>query len=73
MSDTGTKPWWQSRTVWASLVQILVAILVGAGKLTPDGAELLHGGGADVIVGVITAVLAAVALHGRVQATHRVG
>lgn len=69
--DVGTKCWWQSRTVWASLLQVIVAALLGTGSLSPSGAELLHGEGADVIVALVTALLGAISLYGRVVATHR--
>lgn len=67
------KPWYTSRTVWASMLQILVAALVAAGKLTHEGGQLMEGAGPDVITGLVTAALAAVALWGRVAATHRIG
>ncbi len=36
-SEPETKPWWQSRTVWANVLSILFAVLSLAGVKLPEG------------------------------------
>ena len=65
-----TKPWYLSRTVWASLVTILLAALsyagVAADGLQPD---LLT----EAALNLATTVSGLIALFGRLQATSRIG
>lgn len=66
------KRWYQSRTVWASLLVVLVSALKGAGLIDAAGAELITREGADVAVNLITAVLGLFAMYGRVKASHKI-
>ena len=65
----GTEKWWQSRSVWGSVVAF-VALVVSFFGLTvaPEDQEMLVGG----IVAVVGAVGAAIGVWGRVRATKRI-
>lgn len=58
----------KSKTVWASLLQVVVAILVGTGVVNQAQGELLQDVGPETITSMVTAVLAVIALYGRVTA-----
>lgn len=64
----GLKPWYLSRTVWASLVTIGTAIAAMAGlpMAGVDNAALT-----DTILQAVTAISGVIALLGRVAATTR--
>lgn len=66
----GSKPWYLSRTVWASLVTIILAI-ANYGGLAAAGIEpdMLT----DAALNLATTVSGMVALLGRLQATSRIG
>lgn len=65
-----TKPWYLSRTVWASLVTILLAIAnyagLAAAGLQPDVLT-------DAALNLATTISGVMALLGRLQATSRIG
>ncbi len=64
------KPWYQSRTIWAS------AVAIGASLLKLGGHELpteLQGQAVDLILTVVTAIGGAIALYGRVKANTTIG
>ena len=64
------KPWYASRTIWASIVAVLASVagLVGA-EVEPDDAALLT----DSIMNVVAAAGAIIAVIGRVVARSRIG
>ena len=64
------KPWYLSRTVWASLVGMATAVggLVGIPLGGLDNAALT-----DSVLQAITAISALVAIFGRLSATTRIG
>lgn len=66
---TTTKPWYLSRTIWASAVTIAVSIggLFGLPLGDIDGGALT-----DSLLQVLTAVCGLIALFGRVAATSRI-
>ncbi|MCO5063109.1 MAG: hypothetical protein M9924_01705 [Rhizobiaceae bacterium] len=65
-----TKPWYLSRTVWASLVTIALAVAnysgMAAGGLQQDALV-------DAALELATTVSGLIALFGRLQATTRIG
>jgi len=64
------KPWYLSRTIWASLVTIVsaAAALLGVPVAGLDDAAL-----ADAILQAIAAVSGLIAIFGRLGATSRIG
>ena len=64
------KPWYLSRTIWASLVTVAVAGggLAGVALESGDEAALT-----ETIIQLVTAVSGAVALFGRIVAKSRIG
>ena len=64
------KPWYLSRTIWASVVTVLAggAQIVGI----PTGA-IDNGALADALLQAITAVSGVIAILGRVSAKDRIG
>jgi hypothetical protein len=61
----GTKVWWQSKTVWGSIVALLAGVATLAGvKLDATLQDQL----AELIVGIANIVGGAVAWYGRVKA-----
>jgi hypothetical protein len=67
---TDTKPWYLSRTIWASLVAIglSVAGALGASTETIDGAGLT-----EALVQAATGLAGLVALFGRLSASKKIG
>lgn len=67
---TDVKPWYLSRTVWASVVTLLVGIAGVAGVPVAgiDNAALT-----DTLLQAITAISGLVALMGRLSARERIG
>ncbi len=65
-----SKPWYLSRTIWASLVTVLAgaAQLVGIPTDAVDGGQL-----ADALLQTVTAVSGLVAILGRLRAKDRIG
>jgi hypothetical protein len=65
-----SKPWYLSRTIWASLVTVGLAVagMAGLPVAEVDGGEL-----AEAVVQALTAVLGVVAIVGRLNATRRIG
>ncbi len=63
-----SKPWYLSRTIWASLVTVALSLAGMAGLPIGevDGGEL-----AEAVVQALTAVLGVVAIVGRLNATRR--
>lgn len=61
-----TKPWYLSKTVWASLVTIGLSI---AGMLGLPTGSIDQGSLADTLLQLVTAVSGAVAIFGRLAAT----
>mgnify|MGYP001193142116 CR=1 FL=1 len=64
------KPWYTSRTIWASLVTVLLAGGNIAG-LRLDGVD--EGALTDTLLQVVTAVSGTVAIAGRFAARSRIG
>jgi len=67
---TTAKPWYLSRTIWASIITILTAggSLIGV----PTGA-IDSGALADTLLQAITAISGLVAIFGRMAAKDRIG
>ena len=65
-----TKPWYLSRTIWASLVTILTAAagLVGVPVAGIDNQALT-----DTILQAVSAISGLVAIFGRLSATDKIG
>ncbi len=68
MSDI--KPWYLSRTIWASAVTVLMAV---AGYFNLPAGQLDQGMLTDVLVQLVTAVAGLTAISGRLLARDRIG
>jgi hypothetical protein len=68
LSITGLKPWWQSKTVLALLVMIILRALARLGIAGPEVSAAVEGGVGDVLTVIVPAVLA---IYGRFAVTHR--
>ncbi len=66
---TTTKPWYLSKTIWASLVTVMIS--VGSLLGLPEG-MVDKEGLADAIMQVITAVTGLVAIFGRLTAAEKI-
>ena len=67
---TDSKPWYLSRTIWASLITIVTAAagIVGVPVAGIDNAALT-----DTLLQAITAVSGLVAIFGRLGANSKIG
>lgn len=65
-----TKPWYLSRTIWASLITIATSVLAMTG-VPIDGID--NGQLADNLLQGITAIAGVVAVLGRLGAVTRIG
>jgi len=68
-----TKPWWQSQTIWASITQVAVGLLVSTGLINDVAGQVVLSEGPGIVIGVITSVLGAWGFYGRIRATKAVG
>lgn len=63
------KPWWQSTTIWASVLQVVVSIGVALGLFDQaTGAEIVSQF-PELLVGAVGAILGVIAFWGRYTAT----
>lgn len=67
---TDIKPWYLSRTIWASLITIVTA---AAGILGVPVAGLDNAALTDTLLQAITAISGLVAIFGRLGANSRIG
>ena len=67
---TDSKPWYLSRTIWASLITIVTA---AAGILGVPVSGLDNSALTDTLLQAITAVSGLVAIFGRLAASSRIG
>lgn len=67
---TDTKPWYLSRTIWASLITILTTAgsIVGLPLAGIDGSALT-----DTLLQAVTALSGLLAIFGRLNASTRIG
>jgi hypothetical protein len=66
---TDSKPWYLSRTIWASLITIVTAAaIVGVPVAGIDNSALT-----DTLLQAITAISGLVAIFGRLGASSRIG
>jgi hypothetical protein len=65
-----SKPWYLSRTVWASLVTVAAAVsgLMGMSIAASDQALL-----SEALLQIVTAVGGVIAILGRLSATEKIG
>ena len=64
------KPWWQSKTIWASIVAVL-AVIAGYFRFeiaAPDQAALV-----DAITSFVGAVAGVIAIYTRASASSKIG
>lgn len=64
-----SKPWWQSNTIWASVLQVGLGLAVSLGVVSDVQGDAILADGPELIVGAVTALLGAWGLYGRVKAT----
>ena len=67
---TASKPWYLSRTIWASIVTILTGA-AGLTGLPLDGLD--NSALTDTLLRAISAISGLVAVFGRLSAKHRIG
>ena len=67
---TNSKPWYLSRTIWASLITIVTA---AAGILGLPVAGIDNAALTDTLLQAITAISGLVAIFGRLGANSRIG
>ncbi|OQM73602.1 hypothetical protein [Manganibacter manganicus] len=67
---TAVKPWYLSRTIWASIV----TIITGAAGLTGIPLDGFDGSAfTDTMLQAVSAVSGLIAVFGRLSAKHRIG
>jgi hypothetical protein len=67
---TETKPWYQSRTIWASLVTVSTG-LAGVVGLPVDGLD--NSALTDTLLQLVTSIAGLVSILGRLSAKDRIG
>lgn len=67
---TASKPWYLSRTIWASVITIVTGA-AGLTGLPLDGLD--NSALADTLLQAISAISGLVAIFGRLAAKHRIG
>lgn len=64
-----SKPWYTSKTIWGSIVQVIAALLVGLGVIGADDSASFLGIAPDAAVGIVGGVLALWNWYARATAT----
>lgn len=67
-----TKPWWQSRTIWASILQVGIGIAVSFGLFSQEAGATILAEGPDLITGIAVSVVGALQIFSRVKATKQI-
>lgn len=67
---TSTKPWYLSRTIWASVITVLTG-LAGLSGLPVE--DLDHAALVETLLQAVSAVSGLIAVIGRLSAKHRIG
>lgn len=60
-----TKPWYASKAIWASILQVLVGVLVSTGFLGDNAGDTIIAEGPELVAGAVVGVLGLVSLYGR--------
>jgi len=73
-----TKPWWQSKTVWASALAILLSLLAvlnvdHIGEVQVENVQANQEALLEWVIEVATAIAGGIALWGRLTAKARIG
>lgn len=67
---TNAKPWYLSRTIWASAVTVLVS---AASLLGLSDGSIDEGAATDSLLQIVTGIAGIVAVYGRLSAKDRIG
>jgi hypothetical protein len=65
----GSKPWYLSNTVWASVLQLALGVAVSLGVIDGVQSDAILADGPELIVGIAASALGLWGLIGRVRAT----
>lgn len=68
-----TKPWWQSRTIWASILQVGIGLAVSFGLFSAEAGAAILADGPDLIAGLGVSIVGALQIWSRVKATKQIG
>ena len=66
MADT--KPWYQSQTIWASILQMVVGVAIATGLVNDAQASIVIAEGPGLIIGGVTLALGVWSAIGRARA-----
>ena len=64
-----SKSWWASRTIWASIIQMLIGIATTAGFINDAAGEIIIAEGPGIVIGLVMWATGAWAAYGRISAT----
>lgn len=64
-----TKAWWQSNTIWASILQMATGLAISMGWINDIAGQTIVAEGPGLVVGAVTTLLAIWSFYGRVRAT----
>lgn len=67
---TASKPWYLSRTIWASIITVLTGA-AGVTGLPLDGLD--DSALTDTLLQAVSAISGLIAIFGRLSAKHRIG
>ena len=65
----GSKPWYTSKTIWGSIVQVAAGVAVSMGVISGDQSVELIASGPELITGVVVGLLGFWNIFGRMKAT----
>jgi hypothetical protein len=68
-----TKPWYTSRTIWASIIQVGVGVGVSLGVIGDSAGAHILAEGPDLVVGLAVGVAGVLGIWGRIKATKTIG
>lgn len=68
-----TKPWYASRNIWASILQVAVGISITLGLFNQEVGAGIIAQGPDLLAGLAVSVIGIVQIATRALATHKIG
>lgn len=68
-----TKPWWQSRTIWASILQVGIGLAVSFGVINAAAGQEILATGPEILTGIGVSIVGALQIWSRVKATKQIG
>lgn len=68
-----SKPWWQSKTIWASILQVGIGLAVSFGLFSEAAGKEILETGPELLTGIGVSAVGLLQIWARVKATKQIG